>query len=347
MSTGIRIVYWAIPAIREHIKPGEALSRATVGIRIQETLNYGVVISALQIVEPGFGIAVVAPVAQRIDVCDGAGLGEHVAPGVVGILGVDRAALVVELDHVTLCVEDVMEGIVAGERGIIVTPHGEGSAALVIEEVQAADKGAGIGVRHIVPDNPPILGHVLMLQALGDLGAPHTGHVVFVGIGLIALFQAAQSPALRPGEVGVCRAVIPVLRIQCISAVADGYRISVVDFHRSQLVRPCGISIGVADLIGLRPVDLGGNLPQVACRVSTIRNNSCGFSSPVVGITGLCQELVHPVVSIFRNNPIRAAVGFLNLCDIAVGIVGIAIADDRLIARTLDGVGAQSGGRAG
>ena len=51
-----------------------------------------------------------------------------------------------------------------------------------------------------------------MLQALGDLDAPHTGHVVFVGIGLIALFQAAQPPALRPGQVGVIRAVVlPVI----------------------------------------------------------------------------------------------------------------------------------------
>ena len=199
-----------------------------------------------------------------------------------------------------------MEGIVAGERGIVVAPHGEGSAALVVEEVQAADKGAGIGVRHIVPDNPPILGHVLMLQALGDLDAPHTGHVVFVGIGLIALFQAAQSPALRPGEVGVCRAVIPVLRIQCISAVADGYRISVVDFHRCQLVRPCGIAVGIRHRVGNFVVDRRGDLLQIARRVDGIIHNGCGcrlVGSPVVGIAGFLLELVHPVVHIFRFVP--------------------------------------------
>ena len=60
-----------------------------------------------------------------------------------------------------------MEGIVAGERGIVVAPHGKGSAALVIEEVQAADKGPGAGVGHIVADNLAVLGHVFVPQAVG------------------------------------------------------------------------------------------------------------------------------------------------------------------------------------
>ena len=184
MPCRIDSVHRVIIAIRKHIEPGEALSRATVGIRIQETLNYGVVISALQIVEPSFGIAVVAPVAQRVDVGQAAGLGEHVAPGVVGILSIDLVllALVVELDHVTLGVEHIMVGIVAGERGIIVTPHSEGSAVLVIEEVQAADKGPGAGVGHVVPDDAAILGHVFVPFSIRNLHAAHAGHVVLVGI---------------------------------------------------------------------------------------------------------------------------------------------------------------------
>ena len=195
--------YRVVSTVCKHVVPEEVMARGCETIRIQEPLNYGVVISALQIVEPSFGIAVVAPVAQRVDVGQAAGLGEHVAPGVVGILGVDRAALVVELDHVTLCVEHIVEGIVAGKRAVPILPHSEGSAVLVVEEVQAADKGPGAGVGHIVPDNAAVLRHVFMPQALGNLDAPHAGHVVLVGIRLIAFFQAAQSPALRPGQVGV------------------------------------------------------------------------------------------------------------------------------------------------
>ena len=292
-----------IQAVRKHIEPGEALAGAAVGVGVEEALDDWVVISALQIVEPGFGIAVVAPVAQRIDVCDGAGLGEHIAPGVVAILGVDLVlfALVVKLHHVTLCVEHVMEGIVAGERGIVVAPHGEGSAVLVVEEVQTADKGPGAGVGHIVADYLAILGDIFMPQALSDFHAAHAGHVVFVGIGLIAFFQAAQPPALRPGQMGVFCAVVPVLWIQRVPGVVDGSG-RVIYGNRGQLVRPGGIAIGVSN--HFRAVDL--DAAQIARRVSGILNDrrACRRAgSPVVGIAGFLLELIHPIVRIFRFVP--------------------------------------------
>jgi len=42
-----------------------------------------------------------------------------------------------------------------------------------------------------------------MLQALCNLYAANAGHVVFVGIRISAFLDAAQSPALRPGQIGV------------------------------------------------------------------------------------------------------------------------------------------------
>ena len=79
MSARVRTDYWGVVAIRKHIVPGESLSRAAVGVCVEETLDNGVIISALQIVEPGFRIAVVTTIPQRIHVCEGAGFGEHVA----------------------------------------------------------------------------------------------------------------------------------------------------------------------------------------------------------------------------------------------------------------------------
>ena len=46
----------------------------------------GVVISALEIVEAGFGVVVIAPVAQGIDAGHCAGAGEQITPCVVGVL---------------------------------------------------------------------------------------------------------------------------------------------------------------------------------------------------------------------------------------------------------------------
>ena len=214
MTSRIITVYRVIVAIRKHVVPEEALARAAVGIGIEEALHGGVVISALQIVEPGFGIVVVAPVAQGVQVSiihipAAATLdGGDVAPCVVAVLCINCFALVDDLHHVALRVQHVMEGVGSCQRGIVVAAHGKGAACLVVDEIVAADKGVSSGIGHVVPDDPAVLGHVLVLQAVRDLHAPHAGHVVLVAVGLIALFQAAQSPALRPGQVGVFPTVV-------------------------------------------------------------------------------------------------------------------------------------------
>ena len=214
MPRRITIGNWIIIAIRKHIEPEKALSRAAVGIGVEEALHGGVVISALEIIEAGFRIVVVAPVAQGVQVgiihIPGAAAldGGDVAPCVVAVLRIDRPALVDELHHVALRVQHVMEGVGSCQRGIVVAAHGKGAACLVVDEIVAADKGVSSGIGHIVPDDPAVLGHVLVLQAVRDLHAPHAGHVVLVGIRISTFLDAAQSPALGPGEVGVFPTVV-------------------------------------------------------------------------------------------------------------------------------------------
>ena len=59
-------------------------------IRIEESADLGIIVSALEIVEAGFGVVDVAPVAQGVVGTQGAGHGtggaEDVAPGILGIL---------------------------------------------------------------------------------------------------------------------------------------------------------------------------------------------------------------------------------------------------------------------
>ena len=57
---GISLIYGIITTIRKHIVTQEALSRACKGIRIDESAGSGVVISGLQVVEPGFSGGAVA-----------------------------------------------------------------------------------------------------------------------------------------------------------------------------------------------------------------------------------------------------------------------------------------------
>lgn len=50
-----------IIAICKHIVSNKTMSRSSIGIRIDESADVGIIISALEVVEPGISIVVVAP----------------------------------------------------------------------------------------------------------------------------------------------------------------------------------------------------------------------------------------------------------------------------------------------
>ena len=68
-------VYGIVCAICKHVMSQDALSCGSIPIRIEEAASGGVVISALQVIEAGFGVVVVAAVAEGINRCEGAGGG--------------------------------------------------------------------------------------------------------------------------------------------------------------------------------------------------------------------------------------------------------------------------------
>ena len=66
----------------------------------------GVVVAGLEAIEAGFGIVVIATVAQGIDVCHTAGAADDIAPGIVGV-ACDRLILKAgdigdQLDYIAL-----------------------------------------------------------------------------------------------------------------------------------------------------------------------------------------------------------------------------------------------------
>ena len=71
MSRRIRGNHRVIIAICKHIVPQDALAGGSEGIAVQESPDDGVIISALQVIETGFGIAVVTSVAQGGEIGDG------------------------------------------------------------------------------------------------------------------------------------------------------------------------------------------------------------------------------------------------------------------------------------
>ena len=65
-SQRIEHVHWVIEAIREHVPAKYTLPGGHVNVRRNKPANLGVVIPCRQVVQPGFGIVVVAPVAERV-----------------------------------------------------------------------------------------------------------------------------------------------------------------------------------------------------------------------------------------------------------------------------------------
>lgn len=63
-------MYRTIVAVRKHIIPQEALACAAVGVRIEETLNNGVVVAGLEVIESGFLIRVVAVGAKKVEISE-------------------------------------------------------------------------------------------------------------------------------------------------------------------------------------------------------------------------------------------------------------------------------------
>ena len=117
VSISIHIAGRAIVTICEQVLIADKL-RIKHPIRINKPPDLGIIIPALQVIEPGLGVVVVAAVAQGVQIGDmrcgrdrGAARichGEELAPGVVGVIRHDRAAGIQERYHVTLQVQQVV-----------------------------------------------------------------------------------------------------------------------------------------------------------------------------------------------------------------------------------------------
>ena len=65
--------YRTILTVCKHICADEALSSAFIAVRIEESFDNRIIIAGLQIVEAGFGVVVVAAIAEGVNACHAAG----------------------------------------------------------------------------------------------------------------------------------------------------------------------------------------------------------------------------------------------------------------------------------
>ena len=65
MPIRVDAVYRVIVAVSEHIESGKAVTCAGIAIRVDESANFGVIVAGLEVIEAGFGIVIVATIAQK------------------------------------------------------------------------------------------------------------------------------------------------------------------------------------------------------------------------------------------------------------------------------------------
>ncbi len=244
------------------------LTSTEISVGVNEPADGRVIIAALEIVEAGLGIIVIAAVAQGVEVGDAGGIGEDfrtavihraVAPGVIVVGRSEFAVRVQQRNDVALRVENV----VVERRGrAVVIDHGERLVAIVVDKLKC----------FAVPLLPHDLAGergVVVRRAIDRFAGADTGHVVGVGDLLAVDRCGGKLASLRPRE-GIVLAVVVRNRIAGGREVARPGLAFVEDIlgravrrHAREQIRPRGV--GVAE--GLCDRAVFRNAPDVALRV--------------------------------------------------------------------------------
>ena len=190
------------------------------GVGVDEAADGGVVIAALEIIQPGIVVINIAAIAQRIQESDdptGTRSVDDVAPSIVAIVTDHGTGRVPDLNHIALQIGDVIVGRA-------VQRHRGGIATAIIGKGQ-----------HIAPHRHlHQLGAVVQIRIGGSAVTPAGAHpvgIVGIGPGVGAIIHGRKLTAMFPG-VGPCAVAERVAHL----VVGNGHTI----ISRQQ-VAPCRI----------------------------------------------------------------------------------------------------------
>ena len=156
-----------VSAVGKHIAASQVLSSGCVFVRIDEAADQGIVIAGLEVIETGFGIVIVAAIAQGIDCGHGAGGGIYLTIGVIGIRGHPGSGRIDKVHDITLEIGDVV-------IGCSVIGQGEGAAAGVVGKIP--------GIRTVCLLQQPTAGiHIAVCFRSNSLAGTDTIQVIGIG----------------------------------------------------------------------------------------------------------------------------------------------------------------------
>ena len=109
------------------------MSGRDVAVRIDETADLRVVIPGLEVVEPCFGIVVIAAILQGIDRSHFAGCSEDLTIGIISVGSSFCTICIHQIRHIALKVRDI---IVNRRVGAVIVNQRIGCSGVVIAEIQ-------------------------------------------------------------------------------------------------------------------------------------------------------------------------------------------------------------------
>ena len=314
------MVDWVILAIRKQIRPcdvrcGQGCIFWQVGV--DEPADHWVVVPALQVVEAGFDVLVVAPIPQGVDACEGAVVIRDLAAGVYcdggfapGVVAVgrdldhvDRRAPsdgdgLVELCHITLLVCQIIVG-----KAVAVLPvdHGQGLSLGVVEEVELVVDAVLVP---LLPHDFAVLREVAVghgfVPAGHRLARPDAVGVVGEGHAFAGLACRRQLVAHLPCHTVFCTVIVRrrIAGGLTCGALLVGKGVAVIS---RQQVAPIGIAIGVGTGAGsvLGCQDIPGGVVGVARDSFVILRDLRQLLQLVIGI--LLRILCRDAGRIGRN----------------------------------------------
>ena len=237
MTRGIVQSYGRIMAIAEHIIAQQTLPGAGKRICVDEPTYLRIIITALEIIQPGFSIVDVATVAQRVHLPQGirhtSGDGKDVTPCIVGILHDSSSAGVQDGDNITLQIlHIVIDGIIECNR--------------IISEVQriAADchLHQGTAVVEVLIGSGTV--SPLGSQTIGIIGIIPGCRTVACAYQLSAMLPAKCPPGAVIVAGGVANAVVSnTLAIVGRQQVAPGSIVAIIYGVDCRTYCSCGVGI--------------------------------------------------------------------------------------------------------
>ena len=104
-----------VPTVGKHIVAQQTLAGGGEDICIDESTNLRIIIPGLEVVEPGFSIVVVAAIPEGVHVSKNTGLGNDIAPSIVGITCNTGMTGIIDCQHIAL---EVLSEVILPPGGV-------------------------------------------------------------------------------------------------------------------------------------------------------------------------------------------------------------------------------------